>query len=74
MSKICSFSDDPKRKVEFIVRDIEDNLLEDAEITVKKGDEILADKLKTDANGKFKLTQNVNLGNLSIKLFCHKEF
>ena len=57
------FLDDPKRKVEFVVRDIEDNPLKDAEITVKKGEEILADKQKTDTDGKVKLTKSVNLGN-----------
>ena len=57
------FLDDPKRKVEFVVRDIEDNPLKDAEITVKKGEEILADKQKTDTDGKVKLTKAVNLGN-----------
>ena len=68
--KISSSSDDPTRKVEFTVKDIEDNRLKDAEITVKKGDEVLADKQKTDADGKFKLTKNVNLGNLFSKK-CH---
>ena len=56
-------SDDLKRKVEFIVRDIEDNPLENAEVTVKKGDTVLRENEKTNADGKFKMTTDVNLGN-----------
>ena len=36
--------------------------MENAEITVKKGATVLADKQKTDANGKFKMTSKVQLG------------
>ena len=54
--------DDPKRKVEFIVRDIEDNTLENAKITIKKGDTVLEDNKMTNADGKYKMSADVNLG------------
>ena len=55
-------SDDPKRKVEFIVRDIEDNTLENAKITIKKGDTVLEENKMTNADGKYKMSADVNLG------------
>ena len=57
-------SDDPKRKVEFIVRDIEDNTLENAKITIKKGDTVLEENKVTNADGKYKMSADVNLGNI----------
>ena len=57
------FPDDPKRKVEFIVRDIEDNTLENAKITIKKGDTVLEENKVTNADGKYKMAADVNLGN-----------
>ena len=56
--------DDPKRKVEFIVRDIEDNTLENAKIIIKKGDTVLEDNKMTNADGKYKMEADVNLGNI----------
>ena len=47
--------DDPKRKVEFIVRDNEDNALENAQITVKMGEKVLAKNMKTSSEGKFEI-------------------
>ena len=56
--------DDPKRKVEFIVRDIEDTPLENAKITIKKGDTALEEDKMTNADGKYKMSAEVNLGKI----------
>ena len=56
--------DDPKRKVEFIVRDIEDTPLENAKITIKKGDTALEEDKMTNADGKYKMSADVNLGKM----------
>ena len=70
IQSINVFSVDPSRQVEFVVRDIEDDPLENAEITVKKGDKVLAEKQKTDASGKFKMTSKVQLGDeLTVEFF-----
>ena len=48
--------------MEFIVRDNEDNALENVVITVKMGEKVLAEKMKTSSEGKFELTSQVYLG------------
>ena len=54
------------REVEFIVRDNEDNPLENAKVTVKTtidgNGQTLATDQTTNAEGKFKMTNKVNLG------------
>ena len=56
--------DDPKRKVEFIVRDNEDNPLKNAkvEVIVKSGETPI--EMTTDDNGKCEMTKEVYLGKL----------
>ena len=58
------FPDDPRRKVEFIVRDIEDNTLENVKITIKKGDTVIEEDKMTNTDGKYKMSADVNLGNI----------
>ena len=46
------------------MRDIEDNTLENAKLTIKKGDTVLEDNKMTNADGKYKMSSDVNLGNM----------
>ena len=55
--------DDPMRKVEFIVRDNEDNPLKNAKVIIKSG-KIPIDEMTTDDSGKCEMTKEVYLGKL----------
>ena len=55
--------------MEFIVQDKESDRLENAEIIVKLGNQVLVNKNKTNTNGMFKMNSTVHLGsNLTVQV------